>query len=104
MSDGDTLTLEKAMRAIGRFEAEMRWMHGREIAALKVGRRTYYELRDAIAMRDAMEGRGPQPALAPFGPFAGLPVYVCDATDHFEKVYADENLKARLADPPPALP
>jgi hypothetical protein len=104
MSDDPAdLTLEKAKRAIGRFEAELRWMHGRRVVALKVGRRTYTELVEAIAARDAGDDR-PQPALPWAGPLDGLPVYVCDATDHLEKVYADEDLKARLSDPPAALP
>jgi len=97
--EGDTLTPERLLRTIGRFEAERRWMHGRQVAALKVGRRTYTELVEAIAARGAAASP-PQTAPPRLGPFDGLPVYLCDATDHLEKIYADENLQARLADPP----
>lgn len=95
--------LDAALRAIQRFEAQMRWEQGRRPAALKVGRQTYLDLREAISFRDAAEGGGVIPAFAPFGPLAGLPVYVCAAAAHWEFVYEDEDVLARLRDDPAAI-
>lgn len=96
----DETTLRGMIRALETIEANLALELGRRPVALKLGRRSFLEIKEAIALRDAVEGQGPQTAIAPLGPLAGLPVYVCDAEAHWEYVFEDENLQARLTDAP----
>lgn len=95
--------MQGMLRALYQLEKNLEMELGRRPVALKLGRRSFQEIKEVIAFRDATEGRGPQPAIAPLGPLAGLPVYVCDAEAHWEYVYEGENLQARLADAPAAV-
>jgi hypothetical protein len=90
-NQGPTLTGEQVAALVRKLEAERRWLQGRPVKALKVGRLQLEWLRLLCADHPPRYGDGPA---ALFGGLTdtlfGIPVYEADAADYYEPIYEDE--------------
>jgi hypothetical protein len=90
-NQGSTLTGEQLTALSRKMEAERRWLQGRPVKALKVGRLQLEWVRRFCA--DHRPRYGDDPA-ALFGGLTdtlfGIPVYEADAADYYEPIYEDE--------------